>query len=182
MTGTLFDVVPDDVADGTDEWYTPPWIFEAARIRFAMDVAAPVLASRRTCPADEYLTVVEDGLTAPWAGTVWLNPPYSQAGPWVARWADHPSGLILLPAMRTVYWLGEVMKAADALTLLSVDFYRPDATLARIRWTLVLAGRGRECSEAVARVAAADRYAAGAFMVNPGLGPGTARNVATARP
>ena len=64
----LFDVSPADVADTSDDCYTPRWIFDAAGLVFDMDVAAPVDPSRRTCPAAQYLTPVEDGLAQPWTG------------------------------------------------------------------------------------------------------------------
>lgn len=163
----LFDVSPADVAATTDDWYTPSWLFKAADVVFDLDVAAPVDPSRRTCPARSYLTPVEDGLTADWHGTVWMNPPYSQAARWVDRWADHPSGLALLPAMREVKWLGALMGSADATALLSMDFGRPDGTVARIKWLLIVAARGETAVSALARIAAADKYARGAYHVRP---------------
>lgn len=30
-----------------------------------------------------------DGLSEPWAGSLWLNPPYSDPLPWAYRFADH---------------------------------------------------------------------------------------------
>lgn len=166
MSSTLFDITADQVATTTDDWYTPPWIFKAIGRTFDVDVAAPVDPAMRTCPAREYLTAVEDGLTTPWQGSVWMNPPYSKATRWVDRWADHESGLALLPAMPEVAWLGVLMNAAEAVALLSVDFGRPDGTVARLRWPVILAGRGAAAG-AVERVAAADKYAKGAYHIRP---------------
>ena len=165
MSATLFDVSADQVAATSDDWYTPPWLFRAAGIVFDLDVAAPVDPGMRTCSAVSYLTAADDGLTAEWRGIVWMNPPYSRAAPWVDRWAAHPAGMALLPALPEVRWLGVLMKAADAVALLSVDFGRPDGRLARLRWPLILAAKGNVCVSGLARVAAADKYAAGAYHV-----------------
>lgn len=163
----LFAVGAPDVATTTDDWYTPPWLFKAAGTVFDLDVAAPVDPAMRTCPAKVYLTPVEDGLTADWHGTVWMNPPYSQAARWVDRWVAHPDGLALLPAMREVKWLGRLMGSADATALLSMDFGRPDGSVARIKWLLILAARGEAGVSALARIAAADKYVSGAYHVRP---------------
>src|SRR5271165_3839549 len=104
MSGTLFDVGPEDVAATTDDCYTPYWLFKAAGLVFDLDVAAPVNPAMRTCPARAYLTPVEDGLTTPWHGLVWMNPPYSKATRWVDRWATHPTGLALLAAVPETLW------------------------------------------------------------------------------
>ena len=168
----LFAVSAADVALTTDDWYTPRWLFDAAGLVFDLDVAAPVDPAYRTCPARAYLTPVEDGLTGKWRGTVWMNPPYSKATPWVHRWAVHPHGLALLPAMPEVLWLGVLLRAADAIALLHVQFNAPGAgtarlggSKARLRWPLILAARGDECVAGLARVAAADKYANGAYHV-----------------
>ena len=163
----LFAVDAADVAATTDDWYTPRWLFDAAGIVFDLDVAAPVNPAMRTCPARSYLTAVDDGLTVDWLGTVWMNPPYSQASPWVDRFVCHPVGMALLPAVCEVKWLGALMGSADAMTLLSLDFGRPDGRTARLRWPLILAARGVECVSALSRVAAADKYAGGAYHVRP---------------
>jgi hypothetical protein len=164
MSDALFELGDTLTARSTDEWYTPRWVFAAAGVTFDMDVAAPVDPAHRTVPAHRYLTVADDGLTHPWHGLIWCNPPYSGAGPWVDRWAHHPDGLLLVPALCEVRWIGDVLAAAAALTLLSVDFHRPHGGTARVRWPLILAGRGNAAA-AVARIASADRYAAGAYLV-----------------
>lgn len=162
----LFAVSASDVADTSDDCYTPPWIFDAAGLVFDLDVAAPVNLARRTCPARRYLTVVEDGLTHPWDGLVWMNPPYSRIAPWVDRWADHPDGLALLPAMHEVKWLGVLMSSADAMTLPTVEFSRPGGgNPVRWRQPAILAARGAVSVSALGRVAAADKYVRGAYHV-----------------
>lgn len=163
----LFDVSADDVADTNDDWYTPRWIFDAAGLVFDLDVAAPVNPARRTCPARSYLTPVEDGLAQPWHGVVWCNPPYSGPAPWVARWTTHPHGLMLVPAARS-RWLGTLLAAADASALVSCEFGRPDGSkVSPGGMALVLAARGTTCVAALARVAAVDKLANGAYHVRP---------------
>jgi hypothetical protein len=66
---------------GENEWFTPePWI---ARARVALgeidlDPASHVIA-QQTVQAKRFFTIVDDGLTRPWFGRVWLNPPYNRA-------------------------------------------------------------------------------------------------------
>lgn len=159
---TLFGV--DVTPRTTDEWYSPTWIFKAAAVTFDMDVCAPSDPMHRTVPALRYLTAQDDGLTTEWEGLVWMNPPYSNADPWVDRWARHGNGLALLPALPEVHWGGRLMNAAEAITLLSCEFARPDGTKARLRWPLILAGAG-DGARLVPPIARADLYSAGAYHV-----------------
>lgn len=170
----LFPVAASDVALTTNEWYTPRWLFDAAGLTFDMDVCAPVAPAFRTCPARRHLTVLDDGLTAPWLGLVWMNPPYSHPAPWVERWAVHPEGLALVPASNS-HWRGAFMRAADAITLISVNaneragggFGRPDGSQVNYPVALILAARGERAVGAVPRVAAQDVYARGAWFPRP---------------
>ncbi len=165
--GQLFDVGAGDVAATSDDCYTPRWIFDAAGLMFDMDVAAPVDPTRRTCPAVRYLTPVEDGLSQPWDGLVWMNPPYSRCSPWVERFVSHCCGLALLPAVKEVYWLGSLLGCADAVTLIGADFARPDGSV-KAPPLLILAACGPASVSALARVAGADKYVRGAYHVRPG--------------
>lgn len=58
-----------------------------------------------------------------------------------------------------------MLNAADTLTLLTVEFHRPGGQVAPIRWLNILAGKGDECADAVGRVAALDKHAAGGYFV-----------------
>lgn len=57
-----------------------------------------------------------DGLSSPWAGDVWVNPPFSDAAAWVSRLVSHGSGVCILPARVDTYvWHEFIFPAADAL-------------------------------------------------------------------
>lgn len=165
MTAHLFDLDASHVVTNGDDWYTPRWIFDAAGITFDMDVAAPIDPEMQAVPAHRYLTAVEDGLTTPWRGTVWCNPPYSGSTPWVDKWAAHDGpAMILVPAVKS-RWVGTLLAATEAMTLLTVEFIRPGGHVAPIRWLNILAAKGEPCVSAIARVAARDHYADGGYMV-----------------
>ena len=87
----------------TDDYYTPKWIFDALNIDFDLDVACPPGGPPHT-PCKAYYTQAEDGLTSPWTGTVWMNPPYSNPTPWVAKFIDHKNGVALLPFMKSKWF------------------------------------------------------------------------------
>jgi hypothetical protein len=174
VTAALFEVTAADVADTNDEWYTPRWIFDAAGLMFDLDVCAPVAPEFRTCPARRYLTVLEDGLDAPWGGLVWMNPPYSKPAPWVERFIRHGEGLALVPAANSP-WRGRLLQAADGIALLSVTtkqvqpgFGRPDGSRASYPVALILAARGELAVSALGPVATVDPQAGGAYHVRPG--------------
>jgi hypothetical protein len=66
-------------ATGQSEWYTPAPILEAARsVLGGFDVdPASCQKAQQTVRAKEFFTKEDDGLSRPWRGRVWLNPPYS---------------------------------------------------------------------------------------------------------
>jgi hypothetical protein len=89
-TSEPLDLVPVSKRDGYDsnEWYTPAEYIEAARSVMGgidLDPASCELA-QTVVKADVYLTKVEDGLSVRWCHErVWLNPPYGETEPWVAK-------------------------------------------------------------------------------------------------
>ncbi|MGN7710805.1 DNA N-6-adenine-methyltransferase [Agrobacterium radiobacter] len=82
----------------TDEWLTPPSIIDAlgGPSSFDLDPCSPVVRPWPT--ARQHLTVEDNGLTKPWSGRVWLNPPYSTSviGLWLGRLAHHDDGVALI--------------------------------------------------------------------------------------
>jgi hypothetical protein len=149
----LFEVASADVALTNDDWYTPRWIFDAAGLVFDMDVAAPVNPEWRTCPARRYLTAAEDGLTCQWDGLVWMNPPFSNLRPWLAKWRAHADGLALVPGLPRA-WLGGVLRGADALTVICPAFLRPGGIRGDLPVVSFILGRGTG-AQLVPRIAAA---------------------------
>lgn len=86
----------------SDDYYTPKWIFDTLELHFDLDVASPPHPTH--VPCDRYYTQADDGLTQPWHGRVWLNPPYSKPSPWVERFCAHANGVALLPTSNGQWW------------------------------------------------------------------------------
>jgi hypothetical protein len=78
----------------TVEWLTPPEIV-AALGPFDLDPCSP--RNRPWDTATTHYTKAQDGLSLPWVGRIWLNPPYGlQATKWLKRLADHGNGIAIL--------------------------------------------------------------------------------------
>ncbi|QDK02832.1 DNA methylase [Gordonia phage Squiddly] len=102
----------------TDTWLTPPHIIDALG-PFDLDpCAAP--APRPWDTAAKHYTLPTDGLTEPWNGRVWLNPPYSrEAVKWLAKLAHHGHGTALVFARtETVWFVATVWQRATAVLFL----------------------------------------------------------------
>lgn len=94
-----------------------------------MDPCSPI--ERPWPTASVHYTALDDGLTHPWDGLAYVNPPYSNAGPWMARLAAHGHGVGLVFARTdTRWWFEHVWPHATALLFLAgrVTFRRPDGT------------------------------------------------------
>lgn len=114
-----------------DEWLTPPEIIEALG-PFDLDPCAPI--NRPWDMAAQHYTVADDGLSKPWHGRVWCNPPYGlQAAKWLDRLADHGNGVALIFARtETAMFFEHVWEKADALLFLKgrLHFHHVDGTRA----------------------------------------------------
>lgn len=81
-------------AGRTDEWLTPPEILRVLG-PFDLDPCSPIV--RPWEMAAVHYTVGEDGLSRPWFGRVWLNPPYGpNTGRWLQRISEHGNGIALV--------------------------------------------------------------------------------------
>ena len=98
----------------SDDYLTPAWVFEDLGVEFDMDVAASPFGGH--VPAIRSLTKVDDGLTTPWQGRVWMNPPYSEATPWVRKFISHSDGIALVPWAKSA-WTIELWRVADVIVL-----------------------------------------------------------------
>ncbi len=114
----------------TDEWITPQGVVRSLGI-FDLD---PCAASQMPWPtATTAYSLPLDGLSLPWLGRVWLNPPYGgELKKWLGRLVDHGNGIALVPARTEVeswFW-PLIWERADAILFLRgrLYFHRPDGS------------------------------------------------------
>jgi hypothetical protein len=106
-------LVEADTLD-SDDWYTPPFVFEALGLEFDLDPCAPV-GGVPWVPAQSHFSEVDDGLVQPWLGRVWCNPPYSDPGPWVRRLHEHGNGVALIQCDTSTALWQDTGPLADAI-------------------------------------------------------------------
>lgn len=102
----------------TDEWYTPPHVFEALGCQFDMDVASPGLDVTPWIPAKECLLKDQDSLSWNWRGFVWMNPPFGKRNglePWLDKFFAHGNGIALTPDRTSAPWWQKNSVRADAI-------------------------------------------------------------------
>lgn len=95
-------------SSATDNWSTPQDFFDKLNdeFHFTLDVCAD--ENNHKC--EHYYTKEVDGLSRPWTGTVWCNPPYGRKiGEWVRRAyiSSHVGSVtvvMLLPARTDTRW------------------------------------------------------------------------------
>ena len=140
-----------DIVDNqtTDDHYTPAFIFEALKLDFDIDVAAPV-GGVAWIPAKKYYTLLDDGLTCEWSGLIWCNPPYSKITPWAIKMLQHNNGVALLPVGKS-QWFDVLWKEADGILGLpsNLRFIKSDQTVAGIMTTVVLFSFGKIATDAL---------------------------------
>jgi phage N-6-adenine-methyltransferase len=96
------------------DWETPPAFFAALDLEFGFDL--DVCATPENTKCARYYTPEQDGLSQPWTGTCWMNPPYGRGiKAWVRRaYAASRNGatvVCLVPARTdTSWWHDYVMR------------------------------------------------------------------------
>jgi hypothetical protein len=98
-------------SSASDEWYTPPHIFE-----LALDVMGEVDLDPSWHPdspvrATTTYAEADDGLARSWRGKTWMNPPYGrEIGEWIDKLVDEyeagrvTEALALIPARVDTQW------------------------------------------------------------------------------
>ena len=87
-------------------------------IEFDLDVCAPQ-GGVPWIPAKDYFALPTDGLSQPWVGKVWCNPPYGKETPkWLHKMNTHRNGVALVFARTDTKWFHDYCTQADALLFL----------------------------------------------------------------
>ncbi len=84
----------------TVDWLTPPHIIKALG-PFLLDPCSPI--DRPWDTAIVHYSLPWDGLSLPWQGRVWCNPPYgNETFRWIKKLSEHRSGIGLIFARTDV--------------------------------------------------------------------------------
>lgn len=103
----------------TDEWYTPPYVFEAMGAEFDLDVAYPRDAFPNTYSRE---LIVSGSLEIAWHGFVWMNPPFGGRNgitPWLTKFFKHGNGVALTPDRTSAPWWQGAAARADCILFVS---------------------------------------------------------------
>lgn len=101
----------------TEEWYTPKEIVDAVELFFGAIDLDPCSNSHDSpnVPASNHYTKDDDGLTRPWFGRVYINPPYGRIiQDWTNKAADEyearnvEAAILLIPARTDTAWMARL--------------------------------------------------------------------------
>ena len=103
-------------SSATDNWATPQNFFDKLNAEFHFDLDVCADESNHKC--DTYYTKEQDGLSQPWTGNVWCNPPYGrEIGSWVRRALFASVGgatvVMLIPARTDTKWFHDYIYKRD---------------------------------------------------------------------
>lgn len=105
----------------TDEWYTPPYVFDALGCEFDTDVASPGKVVTPWVPAKYVIT--KDSLERfLWVGFVWMNPPFGARNglvPWLDKFVRHGKGIALVPDRTSAPWWQTYVRQMDLALFVS---------------------------------------------------------------
>jgi phage N-6-adenine-methyltransferase len=110
---------------GDPEWFTPADYAAAARaVLGAIDLdPASTPEANAVIQAERFYTAADDGLTQPWCGRVWLNPPYANVEPFANKLAasvtahDVTTAIVLVNNASETVWFRTISDIASAMCL-----------------------------------------------------------------
>lgn len=125
----MFMSLHEQSVGATDEWYTPPYVFEAMGCRFDMDVASPGRDVTPWIPARQFIT--RDSLNLPWSNFIWMNAPFGARNglaPWLDKIVAHGDGIALTPDRTSAPWWQRAAFRADCILFVTpkIRFRTPE--------------------------------------------------------
>jgi phage N-6-adenine-methyltransferase len=104
------------------DWRTPPGVFQRLDAEFGFKLDAAATAENALC--ERFWTEADDGLSKPWDGPTFVNPPYGRGiWKWVEKaFREGQRGVVvmLIPARTdTRYWHDYVMEGAEEVRLVA---------------------------------------------------------------
>jgi hypothetical protein len=153
----------------SDEWYTPPRVFDAMSCSFDMDVASPN-PPLSWIPTGRFLW--DRSLEQEWQGFIWMNPPFGGRNgklPWLQKFFEHGNGVALVPDRTSAPWWQQYAPRADLILFVApkIRFLGPHSGDSPAQGTSLLATGPLAC-EAL-RQAAANRLG---VLMRPNSGEG----------
>ena len=113
---------PEALDDGDQRYTVRATLALCAKIAGVEAFDLDAAACEESHKAPKFYTIADDGLKQPWFGRVWVNPPYSDVGPWVAKaWhemrrdGEASTVAMLLPSTRSEqkWWQQQVEPFRD---------------------------------------------------------------------
>ena len=120
----------------SDHWATPPSLIRKLELEFGAFDLDPA-CHHETAKAPKFYTPADDGLSQPWFGRVFLNPPYSNVTPWlekaIAETTARRASLViaLLPVCTDTDWFHDFVLDRAEIRFIKrrVRFYGWGATM-----------------------------------------------------
>ncbi len=135
---------------GNNEWYTPPKILDRVRaVLGSIDLdPASIEEANRVVGATKYYSADEDGLSKPWSGRIFMNPPYSQPLIWEFcktlvdsyRSGDVTEAIVLVNNATETRWFQMLMEEASAVCLPKgrIRFWHPEKISSPLQGQVIL--------------------------------------------
>lgn len=134
----------------SDIWFTPREILDPLG-HFDLDPCNSMPDQFPT--ASKHFGPDIDGLSQPWEGRVWLNPPFSNIPPWLKRMREHGNGIALVFSRTDSKWFSDAVKAAGGVFAFQgrTQFTRPTLKVSRCPFGCVLFPFGQSNRDAILR-------------------------------
>lgn len=137
----------------SDDWFTPPYYFEALRLQFDLDPCSP--GPGHWVPARKIFTKFDDGLAQTWEGLVFMNPPFGGRNgqvPWLKKFLQHGDGIAVVAARTSAGWFHDHAVQAEAMLFPrgKTKFIRPDGSVGKSPGTgMAVLAMGNSCYAAL---------------------------------